>query len=163
TGGNYMVYGPELSFIGDNTSIGLALIMTVPLIRYLQLEAKSKTLRMGLIVGMALTAAAILATQSRGALLGIIAMGASLVLKSRKKIWMVLAIAILVPSLYTFMPARWHQRMGTIATYETDGSAQGRINAWWFAFNLAKSRPLTGGGFGTFDPELFKRFAPNPD
>ena len=61
------------------------------------------------------------------------------------------------------MPASWHERMGTIDNYQQDGSALGRINAWWFAFNLAKDNPLFGGGFRTFDAELFKRYAPNPD
>ena len=39
----------------------------------------------------------------------------------------------------------------------------GRINAWHFAFNLAKSRPIVGGGFETFSPQLFQILAPNPD
>ena len=39
----------------------------------------------------------------------------------------------------------------------------GRINAWWFAFNLAKDHPLTGGGFNTFTPRLFQIYAPEPD
>ena len=39
----------------------------------------------------------------------------------------------------------------------------GRINAWNFAYNLAKAHPITGGGFKTFDPVLFKIYAPDPD
>ena len=33
--------GPPSTFIGGNNEIGLALIMTVPLMRYLHLQAKS--------------------------------------------------------------------------------------------------------------------------
>ena len=36
--------------------------------------------------------------------------------------------------------------MGTIANYEQDASAMGRINAWWTAYNVATSR-ITGAGF----------------
>ena len=37
----------------------------------------------------------------------------------------------------------------------------GRINAWWMAFNLAKSN-LFGASFETATPELFAMYAPNP-
>ena len=36
-------------------------------------------------------------------------------------------------------------------------------NAWSFAWNLASSRPALGGGFRTFTPGLFQRYAPDPD
>ena len=52
--------------------------------------------------------------------------------------------------------------MSTISEYEEDGSAMGRINAWWFAFNLAADRPLVGGGFRTFQDHLFLQYAPDP-
>ena len=38
----------------------------------------------------------------------------------------------------------------------------GRLNSWTFAFNLARARPLVGGGFETFQPELFAIYAPEP-
>jgi probable O-glycosylation ligase (exosortase A-associated) len=55
TGGSFAVYGPAGTFIGGNNEIGLALIMTVPLIRYLQLQAKAAWLRIGLVGAMLLT------------------------------------------------------------------------------------------------------------
>lgn len=68
---------------------------------------------------------------------------------------------ILVPMLISFMPDTWHERMGTIKTYEQDGSAMGRVNAWWMAYNLAKDKML-GGGFECFQYPTFIRYAPNP-
>src|SRR4029450_692842 len=41
--------------------------------------------------------------------------------------------------------------------------ARGRINAWWFAFHLVNARPIVGGGFHTFTPELFLKYAPDPE
>ena len=52
--------------------------------------------------------------------------------------------------------------MSTVQTYEQDKSAMGRINAWTMAFNLAKDRPF-GAGFDSFQPYLFKLYAPDPD
>jgi putative inorganic carbon (hco3(-)) transporter len=51
--------------------------------------------------------------------------------------------------------------MNTIKTYQEDTSAQGRINAWHMAFNVAKVR-VTGGGFAMFQAPTFRQFAPDP-
>jgi len=52
--------------------------------------------------------------------------------------------------------------MSSIADYEQDASAMGRINAWWMAWNLAVDRPF-GGGYDIYWPEVFARYAPVPD
>lgn len=162
TGGEFMVFGPELSFIGDNTSMGLALIMTLPLMRYCGVEAKNVWIRRAILVAMGLTVLAIVATQSRGAFLGLAAVGAILVFKSGNLIRVGLLVTVLAFGVLSFMPEKWFDRMETIQTYEEDGSAMGRINAWWFAANLASDR-LIGGGFGTFSDELFLKYAPEPE
>jgi len=38
TGGVYRVWGPPDSFIGDNNEFALAVVMTIPLLRFLQLQ-----------------------------------------------------------------------------------------------------------------------------
>ncbi len=161
TGGSYAVYGPSGTFIYGNNEIGLALIMTIPLIRYLHLTTKNGFLRLGLLITMWLSFVAVIGTQSRGALLGVAAMGLVLLLNSRKKFVMILLMIIIVPALLSFMPDTWHDRMGTIETYEQDGSAMGRINAWWMAYNLAKDN-LLGGGYECFTRKNFLIYAPNP-
>ncbi len=161
TGGSYAVYGPSGTFIYGNNEIGLALIMTIPLIRYLQLSVENGFLRLGLTITMWLSFVAVIGTQSRGALLGVVAMGLVLILKSRKKFLMIMLMIIIVPVLLSFMPDTWHDRMATIETYEQDGSAMGRINAWWMAYNLAKDNML-GKGYAAFNGVNFVLYAPNP-
>lgn len=162
TGGSYRVWGPDGTMIGGNNEIGLALIMTIPLIRYLQMHSKPVWFRNGCFWAMILCVVAVFGTQSRGALLGIVAMGIFLIMKGKNRFaYSVLAIFCGI-TLLAFMPESWHERMSTIKNYEQDGSAMGRINAWGFAINLATSR-LLGGGFETFTPFLFKIYAPNPD
>jgi len=162
SGGGSMVLGPEGSFIEGNTEISLAIAMALPLLRYLQMQSPQRWLRWGLGVGMALCAVAVLGSYSRGGLLAVAAMGVFLWLKSRNKLTIGIGMLLLVPFLLTFMPDKWFEKMNTIGTYEQDGSAMGRINAWHFAFNLAKDRPLTGGGFGAFTDEAFAVWAPIP-
>jgi probable O-glycosylation ligase (exosortase A-associated) len=160
-GGVHRVQGPDGTFIAGNNEIALALVMVIPLIRYLHLQAVRQWVRTGLATAMVLTGVAAIGSQSRGGLLAMLAMGLFLWLKSRNKIvtgfYMVIAIAIMA----TVMPQEWYDRMNTIETYQTDASALGRINAWHTAFNVAKSR-ITGGGFETFQPPTFRQYAPNP-
>ena len=161
-GGVSHVLGPDDSFIGENNALALALIMTVPLISYLFFQEKRRWLRYGLGGAMFLCGIAIFGSQSRGALLGVIAMATYLWFKSRRK-GMVGAILIVVGvTVLLLMPDAWWERMGTIGGYQQDESAQGRVNAWWTAWNVAKQN-LFGGGFKMFSRETFLIYAPDPN
>lgn len=162
SGGHDRVWGPANTFIGGNNEIALALIMVIPLMHYLQVTTLNKWVRHGLTIAMLLCAFAALGSYSRGALLAIGAMGGFLWLKSNKKLMLGLLLVMTVPVLLIFMPDKWSERMDTISTYQQDSSAMGRINAWWMAFNLAKDRPLVGGGFEIYDVPTFERYAPIP-
>jgi putative inorganic carbon (hco3(-)) transporter len=111
---------------------------------------------------MLFTAVAVLGTQSRGAFLAIVAMGAVLWLRSKEKAKAAVVIGLTGLVLTQFMPASWDERMQTIGSYHQDGSAMGRINAWQMATHLANDRFL-GGGFFIYTDEIFARYAPVPD
>ncbi|TAL84395.1 MAG: putative O-glycosylation ligase, exosortase A system-associated, partial [Rhodanobacter sp.] len=61
-GGVNHVFGPPASFIADNNALALALCMTIPLMRYLQLHSSLRFVRIGLAVGILLTGIAVLGT-----------------------------------------------------------------------------------------------------
>lgn len=159
TGGAYRVVGPEKTFITGNTELGLALVMTLPLMYYLMTMAENKWVKRGLYAAMGLTVVAIIATYSRGALLGILTMGFFLFLKSDKKLIVSILMVLAIPVAIVFMPSQWMDRMKTIETYEEDSSAMGRIKAWTFAYDMASQRFL-GGGFHSFEPENYDRYSP---
>ena len=163
TGGSARVYGPAGSFIEDNNGMGLALVMVLPLMIYVFSQLKVRYQRLAMIGVTGLTLVAILSTQSRGAFLAVSATIGYMWWRSKKKLATGLIILFAAPIFWFSMPDSWHERMGTISTYEEDGSAMGRINAWYFAYNLALDHPFTGGGYGVFDPELFQDYAPDPD
>jgi probable O-glycosylation ligase (exosortase A-associated) len=118
-------------------------------------------LRGALAAAMVLCAIAAVGSQSRGALLGLAAMGAFLWLKSRNRVFTAILGAIAIGLVILVMPQQWSDRMVSIQNYETDPSAMGRINAWKMAFNMAKDRPL-GGGFDSFQEYSFDIYAPDP-
>ncbi len=161
TGGHSRVLGPYGTYISDNNDLALALVMTVPLLWYLQGQATNKWLRYALIALAVLTMAAAAGSYSRGALLAGGAMLAFLWLKSANKMRTGVVLLMALPLLYLFMPEAWFDRMDSIGEYKQDGSAMGRINSWSMAFNIA-SHSLLGGGYRCFTPAVFRIWAPEP-
>lgn len=160
TAGRYRVSGPEDSFIADNNQAAVALLMVLPLLRYLQQAAPRRWMRLALLAAMALTLLAILGTYSRGAIIGLAAVVLMLWLKSRHKAVLGAVIGISIGLAVAFMPPQWMDRIHSTSDYQEDASAQGRLDAWAHAMTVAVERPLTGGGFGTFSPEVFQRYSP---
>ncbi len=164
TGGNYMVWGPPGSFIEGNNELALALLTIVPLMYYLYGQATNKWIKRGLLAAMVLCLFSIVGSYSRGAFLGGIAMLGVLWLRSKHKLQFGIPLLLVAVVAAGFMPDAWSERMGTIKTYEEDGSAMGRINSWWFAFNLAVDHPVLGGGYNVFwSKDIFAQYAPVPD
>jgi probable O-glycosylation ligase (exosortase A-associated) len=157
TAGAHRVWGPAGSFIADNNHFALALIMTIPLLHFLQLQLRAGWARHAMTGMMLLCAAAAIGSHSRGALLAIAAMTAVLWWRSEKKLLLGVAILFMVLVFLPFMPEHWWDRMSTIQNYEEDGSAMGRINAWIVAWEVAKHN-LFGGGMSYQHPFYFSLY-----
>ena len=164
TGGHFRVQGPERSFLEGNNEIALAMVMVLPLMHYIQLQASRKGVQFGMIALQVLTVLSVLSTYSRAGLLALAAVGAILWIKSRHKIALAAAMIIIGVPMVRFMPGEWKERMQTIqATDEEDmdESAKGRLNAWRFAVNYAMAHPILGGGFRIFITPEFFAYAPD--
>ncbi|SUS04166.1 conserved membrane hypothetical protein [uncultured Defluviicoccus sp.] len=162
TGGAGEVVGPAKSSIADRNTLAVVMLMTIPLANYLRLTSANRLVRAGLVLLMLLSAVAILGTFSRGGLIGLSFLGAYFWWSSPHKRLATIGILAIAWITWTVMPPRWFDRMSTIETAaDTDGSFQGRLDAWHCAFNAASAR-LTGVGFsGTEDGSVFKTFMPN--
>ena len=159
TAGAGRVWGPDGSFVAGNNEIGLAMIITIPLMYYLRLTTENIWVRRGLLVAMGLTAIATIGTTSRGAFLAIMAMSFVLWLRAPGKIISGALLLAFGGLVLAFMPESWHARMDTIINYEQDGSAMGRLHAWATMINLANDR-LTGGGFESYTSLIFGLYSP---
>jgi putative inorganic carbon (hco3(-)) transporter len=145
TGGNHRVWGPPSSFIEGNNEFALALVATIPLIRFLQMQMRQGKWRHALTAIMLLCAAAAISSYSRGALLAITAMGGMFWWRSDKKFLFGVTMVFSGVCLLFFMPEQWWSRMDTIATYEEDLSAIGRLNGWIVATQVALHNVLGSG------------------
>ncbi len=137
-GGNYRVWGPEGSYIEDNNEFALALVITIPLLRFLQMQMTKVSARHTMTVVMLLLAASVLGSHSRGGLLAISAMVFFLWWHGKSRGMGGILIAVAAFAMISFMPDEWSGRMATINDYEEDGSAQGRLHAWHVAWEVAK-------------------------
>lgn len=163
TGGNYLVWGPPGTFFEGNNGLAVALIMVLPLFWYLRAQNENPWIKRAMLICAVLISLSILGSYSRGAVIGLAAVSVYLVFKSRHR-WKLLPVLVICGATFlAFLPERWYERLATIQTYEEDGSAMGRINAWYFAYNLAKDRPVLGGGYNTFERNLFRKYAPDPE
>lgn len=161
-GGTSRVWGPPGTFIADNNALAMALIMALPLMRYLQVHSESKLIRMGFYGLMILTAFSIIGSQSRGAFLGGIAMAAFLVMKSRQRVMISLLVVGFITVGVFFVPQSWIDRMRTIETYQEDSSALSRLEVWGFALKIVNDRPLVGGGFRvSYDDSIYLKYVPD--
>jgi putative inorganic carbon (HCO3(-)) transporter len=160
TDGSFRAWGPPESFVYDNNDLGLALNMTLPMMFYLTREVSSAWLRRILWVSFFCTILAVILTYSRGALLGLVVVLGTISLRSNRKLLAGALLIVFAFLLIAFAPPAWMDRMDNFAHGELDESAQGRLHAWQFAWELASQYPITGGGFETFTPGLEARFTP---
>jgi putative inorganic carbon (hco3(-)) transporter len=164
TAGQYRLWGPPDSFIGDNNALALALIMVLPLLHFLALNAGRLSVRYGLWALMGLTTVSTLCTYSRG---GFIALGVTAIafwLKTKHRLLTGAVVLGLLGGALAFLPETWYQRMDTISHYQQDTSANERLTVWVYALRLAADHPLVGGGFNVVDDaQLYFRYSPEAD
>jgi probable O-glycosylation ligase (exosortase A-associated) len=161
TGGSGRVWGPPGGMLQGNNELAVALTMLVPLLAYLyQSVGPRRWAKAGIALSIMLCAFSILGSQSRGALLALLAMAFFLGIKGKHPVRNSLMLLVLVAVAIAFMPESWNQRMDTIQTYKADGSAMSRIYTWATLWNAAVDRPLIGAGFRADSLIVFQRYAP---
>ena len=160
TGGEFRVWGPSGTFIEGNNELALALVALVPLMYYLIVVSKNAWVRKALWLSMVLCVFSILGSHSRGALLAILAMALFFIAKSNRPFLLGIGVSAVLAVAVLSMPAEWTQRMETIQDYQSDGSAQSRINTWHTIWNMAIDRPIVGAGYRVGSDLLYQRYSP---
>jgi probable O-glycosylation ligase (exosortase A-associated) len=132
---------------GDNNHLAVVLLMVLPLLYYLYRYSAGKLVRFGFLAALPLTVLAIVATHSRGALLGLFAIAIWIVLKSQKKVLGIAVVGLCAFMVVQLAPEQWSTRMETIQTADQDASFMGRVTAWKVSSAIAVAHPVFGGGF----------------
>jgi O-antigen ligase len=143
------------TFLGDGNDFGLSICLLFPLGIWLAQTSPSKFGKLLNYATLLLLLYAIVASQSRGATLGIGAMFFFLWLFSKHKAVGAVAMVIVAVGVIALAPSAYSSRMSTLAS-PTDGSAQGRIDAWKAGIGMGANNPLIGVGAGHFGPRWGK-------
>jgi probable O-glycosylation ligase (exosortase A-associated) len=160
TGGGGRVWGPPGGMLESNNALAVGLVMLVPIFYFLHQTEPNRWIKRALVLCMVTLAFSTLGSQSRGALLALLAMAFFLGLKGRYPARTSLGLLVLVALAIAFMPESWTNRMETIRSYQEDGSAMSRLWTWTTLWNAAVDRPLVGAGFVSDNPTVFGRYAP---
>ncbi|MDF1836945.1 MAG: putative O-glycosylation ligase, exosortase A system-associated [Planctomycetota bacterium] len=159
-GNLYISHGPG-GMIKDNNDFALAVAMIIPWIYYLAQSETNPVLVRILKIMVPLCALTVISTRSRGGTLSLAFMGALMVWRSRNRLIGIILGLFAVVVVVAMAPEEYKERLGTIQTYEEDGSAMGRIRAWKVAFRMIDAHPMFGVGFNRFAMNHLE-FEPNP-
>ena len=157
TGGGHQIDPPGT--FGDNNYFAVALMMLMPLLWYLSIYSKEKIIRISTKIAVVINLAAVVGSGSRGAMVGLAAVALLLVMQSKNKVPVLLAVILVGGIGLSLTTDDWRTRMLTVNSSEADGSFMGRVAAWKMNTVIAFDRPLTGGGFGvTTDPRVHSAY-----
>jgi len=159
TGGTFHVFGPVGSYISENNTLAVAILMVIPMMIYIYRYPPHPLVKKIMPICIFLSLVAVVGSQSRGALVAIGAVGAFFWWQSKAKGVTFVVFLFLAFFGYIFMPQSWHDRMATITDYEQDSSAMERLYAWEYSVHLANDR-LTGGGFENWSRENYAIYMP---
>jgi probable O-glycosylation ligase (exosortase A-associated) len=153
--GTLAVLGTGNTGLSESSTLAVVCVMLIPVIMFLMrytLIFPRNMLTQSLFLGIIVIAlAAVVGTTART---GIIAVGVMCLMslaQSKKKMWWIagFVLAGIVIMNLDLSSTRWGNRMSTIETYNSDGSAMGRIKVWQWTIGFVGSHPL-GGGFDAY-------------
>lgn len=153
--GTNLLEGYRARWIGaflDPNRLAMALVASSLLVLALRSRLRHPALRMLALAAAGLQIAAVVVTYSRGGALGL-AVGLlvwTLAGARRGRGRSGAVVGMLAVGLLFLAPERFWNRAETIARYEEDASAMGRVHAWGTAGRILERRPLTGVGPAAF-------------
>lgn len=151
------------SFMGDGNDFAWAMTVMLPIILNLMFGQRSWLERCGGLLGAGLCVIGIVGTSSRGAALAAAAMGLYyLFALARRRTFTAVALAGIVGAVLVLAPSHYGERLGSIAEYEEDNSAQARLQTWGAAIRMAVDYPL-GVGADNFSSAYGRFYVPESD
>lgn len=138
-------------FMSDNNTLAVALLMGLPFIWYARELVEKRWMKMVAYLFLFTDIATIVMTHSRGAMLALAVLSLVLVLRSRHKLTVLVAMVILAAPTIYLVHDSWSTRMATLENIEEDGSASSRLRYWKAATAMTLDYPVLGVGFGTYN------------
>lgn len=136
----------------NSGEFGIQMCVIFPLSLYFALGARSRVGKIPFLALMVLPVSAVLgaiASSSRGALLGIAAVGMVALLQSRYKVRAAAATAVLAAATYLLVPA---EQIARLSASGSDVTSVSRLTYWGRGIDIANAHPFFGVGFFNWLP-----------
>lgn len=153
-------YLQGVTFLGDGNDFALSVVIVVPMCLFLLFESKTKWQKLLYLGMLGILLLSIIGTSSRGAAIAISTVLLYQWWRSRKKLLGIAALAGVVGAVLVLAPPSYFERLETVKDYETESSAQGRLDAWAAAVRMVKDRPVLGVGAGHFGMMYSNQYRP---
>lgn len=153
-------YVTAAPFLGDGNDFALSVSLVFPMCLYLYMEAKTRFAKLSWLGCSLVLLFSVIGTQSRGAAIATACVFLFLWWNSKKKFSGLLLICSILVIVANYAPDVYFDRLSTIAHYEEEGSAMGRIMAWKAAMRMAADNPVLGVGAGYFAIALGTEYKP---
>jgi O-antigen ligase len=157
-------FGPEVTMAEDErlnvagtydaNDLALLFVVTIPF-AFFMLKDSRPLRQLLLVAGLGLMLIGIVKSGSRGGFIGLVVVGALLMLRGSRQARKYTLVTVLVgAALFAFAapPAYWN-RINTIFNYEKDynlNAREGRLMIWQTGLKMVAARPLTGVGIDCF-------------
>jgi probable O-glycosylation ligase (exosortase A-associated) len=138
-------------FMSDNNTLALAFNMGLPFIWHCRGIVEKQWRKNAVYIAFFTTIVGILITHSRGGILTLGLVLAIIVMRSRRKLAVLLVAGTLSLPGLLLMADSLARRMQTLENVDEDGSATARIAYAKTALRVWKDYPLLGVGFGTYN------------
>ena len=143
------------SVLGDPNDLSLVLMFPLSFAVALTLRPSSSLDRLLGGIGILLIVLAVIATQSRGGLLGILAVFGTVGWRIVRNKAMLIGVGGTAAAILFLAAGISSRASGGAGEEGIDESAMGRVHAWGAAIRMATSRPLNGVGLDNFVPNYF--------
>lgn len=153
--GEGLVEGFRARWLGvyaDPNHMAMDIGIIIPLaVAFIARKQTPTWLRLACIAASGLAVTAIVYSHSRGGFIGlIVAMAVWMFLEKSRRMHSLIVAGVLAVGLLIFAPKSFWQRNETVAAFQQDDSAMGRIYAWEVAANMSSANPILGVGAGNF-------------
>ncbi|MFZ5469541.1 MAG: O-antigen ligase family protein [Myxococcota bacterium] len=149
-----LVEGYRARWVGvyaDPNHMAMDLGLVVPLaLAFLARRQTPAVFRVVSALAAALAVVAIVLSHSRGGFIGLAVAVVLWAAREKQRVRSFFIGLAFVLALLAFAPESFWRRTSTVATFEDDVSALGRVHAWQVAKDINVERPLLGVGAGAF-------------
>lgn len=149
--------------LADENDFALLMNILIPIGYFLAQESSTLKTKVFYYSATLVLILANISSFSRGGLVGLVAVGLFIFLKSRNKITAILLLVLFATTIFLFAPQSYWDKIETITTQGArEGTGKERVESWKAGWKMFLDNPILGVGprnFGLWLPEYYTEYS----